>query len=81
MHMKYCKMDGRYVLTCGRQFAYTALIVPLDKREKKKSGIFLFTFLFLRTLRKRNISLHTPDVIFVVIDEQRTVLHHQIPSN
>jgi len=35
----------------------------------------------MRALRKRNIFLHTPDVFFVVIDEQRTVLHHQIPSN
>ena len=81
MHIKYCKTDGQYVLTFGRQFVYTALIVPLDKRGKKVESFSLCFFLFLRALRKRNIFLHTPDVFFVVIDEQRAVLHHQIPRN
>jgi hypothetical protein len=59
MHIKYCKTDGQNVLSVGRQSAYSALIVPLDKREK--SGLFLFMFLsFSESIKKaKHFVAHT----------------------
>jgi len=60
MHMKYCKMDGRYVLTCGRQFAYTALIVPLDKREREKKRNLSLYISFSENIKKaKHFLTHT----------------------
>jgi len=63
MHIKYCKTEGQTVLSFGRQFAYTAPIVPLDKKEREREKAESFSlcfFLFSEGIKKaRHFVAHT----------------------
>ena len=61
-----------------------------QEREKKRNLSLHVSFFFSEGIQKArhfvththtHTHTHTPDVFFFVIDEQRAVLHHQIPRN